>query len=160
MEQLVLGDWTAGGEAGAPQMPFKLFRLLVPPDAEMGTAQATLVGGQWQALPGAHHLAPNPPVMTSEVAVATPAASSDRSIYGRDSFFPPQPIEIVSVGCFRQWKLVEVRFWPVRYNPAQGRVEQLTQPSIRLSLSQQADFQPLPEDVNAGLFLEQLQQMV
>jgi len=131
-----------GGEPGAPMLPYRLTRILLPADAELATVQAILAGAEWEELPGEYELGSVPPAATWDgTKPVFDWGSSDSSrivtgrnidIYGKDAYFPEQAVEVVSVGKYRQWKLAEIRVWQAVYNPAQKRIRVLDKGGVRV----------------------------
>jgi len=150
-----LGELPQGGEPGDPMLPYNLVRLLVPPDADLATAVAKLVSGDWEDLPGEYDIAPAPPAAISDtdkpvISWGTKDESiiingRDSTIYGTDAYFPAKATQIVSVGQFRQWKLVEFRVWMAAYNPVKKKVRILRDAAATLSV------QRLPANLAVGL---------
>jgi len=147
-----LGESPQGGSPGDPQLPYKLIRVLVPPDADLETVQAQLISGDWEQLPGEYEIAPAPPAAASAPVIdfcgkdpAVIVDGKDTAIYGKNAYFPAEPVEVVSVGLFRQWKLVEYRVWLAAYNPVKKKMRVLRNISTNLSV------QPLPAVEAVGL---------
>jgi hypothetical protein len=53
-----------GGGSGEPLLPYRMVRLVMPPDADRAAVQAELVNCLWRELPGRHDLAPARPAAT------------------------------------------------------------------------------------------------
>ena len=150
-----LGESPQGGRPGDPKLPYKLISVLVPPDADLETVQSQLISGDWEELPGEYEIAPAPPAGTwdgekfvidwSNKDSALIIDGKDTTIYGEDAYFPAESVEVVSVGLFRQWKLVEMKVWLAAYNPVKKKVRVLRNVSTRLSV------QPLPAAKATGL---------
>jgi hypothetical protein len=117
-------------------LPYYLARVLLPADADLATVQAWLEVADWQELPGEYEIAPASPAVTWDDGkyifdwggkdLSLIVGGRDISIYGKDAYFPKEPVEIISVGKFRQWKLVEVKIWQKAYNPVQRKVRVLS----------------------------------
>ena len=143
-EVVQLGKLLQGGEPGDPMLPYALVRVLVPPDADLATVKAELASGVWEDLPGKHNIAPAPPAAHTDAD--NPAISwgtkdksvivngRDSTIYGTDAYFPANATQVVSVGQFRQWKLVEFKVWMAAYNPVQKKVRILRNAAATLSV--------------------------
>ncbi len=127
-----LAGLNQGGRPGEPMLPYSLTRVLVPPNANLATVLAQLSFADWKELPGEYEIAAVPPAATWDgdkpvfhwggKDVSLIVDGKDSSIYGKDAYFPEERIEIVSVGEFHQWKLVEVKVWRAVYNPMQKKV--------------------------------------
>ena len=127
-----VGDFPQGGSPGDPLLPYKSMTLLVPPNADLEKLSAGLASESWEELPGEYEIAPVKPAAASNdkgtvISWGNKDKSlivdgKDTSIYGSDAYFPSAPLQIVSVGKFRQFKLVELRVWLAAYNPVQKKV--------------------------------------
>lgn len=150
-----VGEFPQGGRPGDPMLPYKLVRLLVPPDANLATAKAELVSGNWEELPGEHEVAPVPPAAswdgektllswgTKDTSVII--NSRDSTIYSKDAYFPGEPVQLACVGLFRQWKLVEFSVCLAAYNPVKRKVRVLRDARVVLSVEK------LPPALATGL---------
>jgi len=167
---LQLSGLQQGGRPGDPMLPYSLTRVLLPADADLTSVKAVLVGPSWQEFPGEYDIASVPPAATwdgtTPVIVwggkdpSVIVSGRDVSIYTNDSFFPKQPFEIVSVGQYRQWKLVEIKVWHSAYNPLQKKVRVLSRGKINITslLDKDANLQndtSLPVVINGGNALSQ-----
>lgn len=135
-----LDEFPQGGNPGDPMLPYKSISLLVPPDADLETVEAQLTSGNWEDLAGEYEIAPAPPAASDSVidfCGKDPAViinGKDTTIYGKDAYFPAEPVEVVSVGLFRQWKIVEVKVWLAAYNPVQKKVRVLRSAQTTLTV--------------------------
>ncbi|MGD0077411.1 MAG: right-handed parallel beta-helix repeat-containing protein [Sedimentisphaerales bacterium] len=140
-----IGSFPQGGSPGEPMLPYKSVTLLVPPDANLATATAGLGSGSWEDLPGEYEIAAVKPAAASNgerVVVSWGnkdksliVDGKDTSIYGSDAYFPSNPVQVVSVGKFRQFKLVELRVWLAAYNPVQKKVRVLKNAEAALTVN-------------------------
>ncbi len=150
-----LGKLPQGGEPGDPMLPYSLVRLLVPPDADLTKVKAELSSGTWEELPGEYEIAPAPPAAhTAEDGPVISWGNKDKSIiingrdstiYGRNAYFPTEAVQLVSVGQFRQWKLVEFKVWMASYNPVKKTVRVLRNAVVTPSIPK------LPANLAVGL---------
>jgi hypothetical protein len=139
-----VGEFPQGGSPGDPLLPYKSVTLVVPPNANLEKLSAGLISEKWEELPGQYDIAPVKPAAASRdnktiVSWGNKDKSrivngKDISIYGKDAYFPAVPVQIVSVGKFRQFKLVELRVWLAAYNPVQKKVRVLTNAQVSLSV--------------------------
>lgn len=130
-----LSTLAQAGRSGEPMLPYSLARVLLPANADPATVRARLEAVNWRDMPGEYEIAPAPPAATwdGEKYIFGWAgkdssfivAGRDTSIYGKDAYFPQEPVEIVSVGKLRRWKLVEVRIWRQAYNPILKKIRVL-----------------------------------
>ncbi len=114
-----IGEFPQGGNPGDPLLPYKSITLVVPPNADLEKLSAGLASESWEELPGEYEIAPVKPAAASNgERVVVSWGDKDKSriingrdnaIYGSDAYFPSAPVQIVSVGKFRQFKIVELR---------------------------------------------------
>jgi len=139
-----IGDSPQGGSPGDPMLPFKSVCLLVPPDADLEAVSAGLVSPSWEDLAGEYDIAPANPaaawdgekfiISWGDKDESVIVGGRDSTIYNKNAYFPSEPVQIVSVGSFRQWKLVELRVWLAVYNPVQKKVRTLKDAQTTLSV--------------------------
>ena len=132
-----------GGRPGEPVLPYSLVRILAPPDTDLSAVQSQLAIPDWQQQQGEYDIAAVRPAATwdgDKVILdwgtkdeSLIIAGRDSSIYGEDAYFPKNPVEIVSVGKFRQWKLIEAKIWRAAYNPVQKKVRILADGQVAIS---------------------------
>ena len=138
-----LDQFPQGGNPGDPLLPYKLIRVVVAPDTDLETVSAELTSGDWEELAGEHEVAAAPPAATwnGEKYVIDWCGKDesniidgrDLAVYGNNAYFPAEAVEVVSVGQFRQWKVVEYRVWLAAYNPVSKKVRLLKNASAALS---------------------------
>ena len=114
----------------------------------MEKLSAGLASESWEELPGEYEIAPVKPAAASNgerVVVSwgdkDPSRivnGRDNAIYGSDAYFPSVPVQIVSVGKFRQFKIVELRVWLAVYNPVQKKVRVLKNAQAALAVQKLA----------------------
>ncbi len=110
--------------AGRPALPVLTCHFILPPDMEVADLQVA-VGGSLD-LPGTFWL---PPVQ-AETGVATPR---DPAIYDSSEPYPANPAQVTAAGSLHGYHLATVQVWPLRYRPAEGRLELLTSVDISIT---------------------------
>jgi len=139
-------DCRTSGLPGAPALPSRALRLLVPPDADPASVRLDVVDSRIEELPGAYSLAPAPPVLAVGQGGAARFGLKDTSIvngrdmgiYGVDAFHPASHVDIISGGRMRKWQFVAVRFRPFRYNPVSGVLARCSEVTFRVSYARDA----------------------
>ncbi|HOC00116.1 MAG TPA: C25 family cysteine peptidase [Verrucomicrobiota bacterium] len=130
---------------GAPVLPFRTIRLLLPPGGRVEKVEAlapqpaTTIPGTWQVDYG------RLPVTTPSVRMLDLARADqpDPTIYGSDGLYPAVGAELVAVQRLAGYDLAVIRVYPVRYRPARGEL-QFT-PSLQVVLTPKAESaQPQP----------------
>lgn len=139
-----IGGAPQGGNPGDPMLPFKSVCLLVPPDTDLATVTASLISQSWEELPGEYDIAPANPaaawdgekfiISWGDKDESVIVGGRDSTIYNKNAYFPPEPVQIASVGKFRQWKIVEVKVWLAVYNPVQKKVRTLKDAQTTLTV--------------------------
>lgn len=172
-----IGEFPQGGNPGEPMLPYKRVCLLVPPDANLGTVIAGLVSENWEDLSGEYEIAAVKPAATwngtqfvISWGVKDPSRiinGRDSDVYGSDAYFPSVPVQVMSVGKFRQWKLVELRIWLAAYNPVQKKVRTLKDAQTALNVQKLSAVQAvgldsavLPVIPNTEKFLPELRSKI
>lgn len=133
-------DLVSISEPGDPALPWHIVTVLLPPRADISAVSVFLTGVEFSPLPGRWEVAPaGPPTMwdgTREVAMwpaNTPIVNGRNvSTYGRDAFFPPQPLGRLETGSMRGWNLATFPIARIRYNPAAGTLERLAGGEVRV----------------------------
>jgi len=159
-----------GARPGEPLLAYSVVRVLLPAGANLNSLQVGLKDAVWHDLPGQYEISPAPPAATWDAgkyvfdwAQKDPSlivAGRDTSVYNKDEFLPKQPVEIVSVGQFRQLKFAQLRVWLNAYNPVRKKLRLLAGATAEISVAPAAGaadtlaaahFLPslLPETVNS-----------
>ncbi|MCX6353374.1 MAG: lamin tail domain-containing protein [Candidatus Aureabacteria bacterium] len=126
---------------GDPALPHKVYRIALPPDADISSARVTLDNETVALLDGEYEIAPAPPLATWDGTQVVYAWGEGKQIvnganvlvYGSDANYPALASEIISDGQMRKWKFVEVDFRPFRYNPVQKRLTFIETAQITVS---------------------------
>lgn len=131
------------GQTGEPNLPYRVMKILLPPDAELDTVSVVLenvvetsVGGLWD-------VSPVPPMATwdgEKVVEAWPEGQifeegRDVEVYGADFSFPLDRTLPARVGEVRGWKVVDVPVALFRYNPVTRQLLQLEEAEVVVDYS-------------------------
>lgn len=140
-----LTDSPCGARPGEPLLTYSVVRLLLPPSADMDSLQVGLTDADWQDLPGQYEIPPAPPAATWDSGKyvfdwagkehSLIVQGRDTSVYSKDEFFPKEPVEVVSVGMFRQLKFARLRIWTSVYNPLQKKLRVLAGATAEISVA-------------------------
>ena len=60
------------------------------------------------------------------------------AIYGSDAFWPAEPVQILSVGDQRGFRVLTVAYWPLAYNPTTGILRQWGDAKLTISFDRDA----------------------
>jgi concanavalin A-like lectin/glucanase superfamily protein/PA14 domain-containing protein/peptidase C25-like protein/BACON domain-containing protein len=131
---------------GQPQIPWKIMRVLLPPNTDLATVFCSVVSAEYEPVEGIRDVVPAPPIATrrnNKEIVIWPEGKKfvdgrDVDIYGSDAFWPAPGQMIISAGKMRQWKLAKVSVPMVRYNPVRGEVQILTTADVLVDFNKAA----------------------
>ena len=128
--------YVLGGEIGAPALPVVFAEVEVPDGAEVSleilalTSQSTSL--QAQGLSGL--IAPRQP--SQPKCGQMPAdVPPDSQIYAQSSPYPAESVRVVDEYMVRGHRILQLEFWPVRYTPATGELETISEITFRLNLT-------------------------
>lgn len=121
------------GQVGEPCIPYRVLKILLPPEAQLDTLSVSLDSVVESDLPGLGDVEPVKPMATwdgEKVVVAWPEGRTiedgrDVDIYEKDVLFPENRTLEVRTGEIRGWKVVDVPVALFRYNPVTRKLVQL-----------------------------------
>jgi hypothetical protein len=118
---------------GAPQLPLKYVKLIIPANeetdyVEFTKEEITITPLKYLVWPG------QKPVPTSDNFSGNEFVSPDIIIYGSDSYYPKEQVRIVRTNYIRGNKVVVLAVSPVLYNPVKNQIELTTSLGIVLHL--------------------------
>jgi hypothetical protein len=129
--QIAVRDCSAAAQPGAPQLPFRTVKLLLPADTSVRSVTAeplsvpVILDGIWKIDFGRTPRSP--------VAAAAGEDRPDPVIYNSTNLFPAAAVEQVSVQRMDGHDIVILRVFPVRYAPVPGRL--VFTPDLRITVS-------------------------
>jgi len=115
--------------AGTPSLPSVGVWLLLPP-GEMAVS-CELKELSWKRLPGHYQVEPTPPPHRLSDP-SPPPTEPDPSIYNGQAAYPPEPVTSLRTHLKRGYALATCLSRPVRWNPADGTLEYLTEAELTL----------------------------
>lgn len=126
---------------GDPILPVHIYEIALPPNVDWGTLELSVDTEETKMLPGKYDLLPAPPwrARVDEEELVDWGEDKDivagrnMNVYGKDRYFPQEPVRIVSYSQLRKWRFVRVEFLPVQYNPVKQTVRMVQSANIRLS---------------------------
>ncbi|MBU1420641.1 MAG: hypothetical protein KKD01_00470 [Proteobacteria bacterium] len=126
---------------GDPLLPARIYEIALPPNIDWETLQLSVDSMEKKILPGNYDMLPAPPerarVEEEELVDwgegKDIVAGRNMNVYGRDSYFPEEPVRIVSYSQLRKWRFLRLEFSPVHYNPAKQSLRVIRSIKIRLS---------------------------
>jgi hypothetical protein len=133
--RVTLGHCQLSAQPGDPLLPTHKLRLLLPAEADLRRVTVLVQNPVWEDIEDELDIAPAPPIMRGEGEKKLPSWGEkssdwiengrDTRIYHQDEFFPIQIASVIGSGNYRQWKIVEVQIYRMRYNPIQRRSQVL-----------------------------------
>lgn len=126
---------------GDPLLPTRIYEIALPPNVDWQTLKLSIASQETEIIPGAYDLLPAPPerarVEEEELVDwgegKNIVAGQNMNVYGRDRYFPREPVRIISHSQLRKWRFVRIEFSPVQYNPAQQSLRLIQSIKIRVS---------------------------
>jgi hypothetical protein len=124
--------WTTLEHPGRPRLPALALLLGLPP---AGEPCLEVVALGWRPLPGTRQVAPAPRLLPAAggAGLLEQAAAPDAAVYGGAGWFPPRPAQLDAVARLRDRRLGRVLVHPFRWRPADGRLEQLGELTLRVA---------------------------
>ncbi|MCK4342011.1 MAG: hypothetical protein KAY37_09850 [Phycisphaerae bacterium] len=114
--------------AGKPDLPIRLYRLIIPADLNVTEALVTRVEFvAIESADGAFRIPPAKPPLPTDGSGDPGPVKPDPDIYGKDVAYPAKTVELVGTEyCFGH-HIVTLLVHPLRYYPLSGRLERLDQ---------------------------------
>ncbi|MCX6924917.1 MAG: hypothetical protein NT154_17145 [Verrucomicrobia bacterium] len=124
---------------GQPQLPSQIFRIAVPPDIDWATLKVKTLKGQSQPLELSMPVAPTAPNQANAAGALPhyPAGAHivdgrDMNIYSLVTSYPESPIRLVPHGQMRKWRIAQVCYNPVQWNPITGETQYWPEMQVEL----------------------------
>ncbi|MGH2271772.1 LamG-like jellyroll fold domain-containing protein, partial [Anaerohalosphaeraceae bacterium U12dextr] len=128
-------------QTGQPQIPWTLFTVLLPPNADLSSVTGQVLSIQYESLGNGWTVPPMPPAATrdeqnNEIVVwpadKTIVDGKDIEIYQSNTFWPYEECRVVQSSQLRQWQLAEIAVPLVRYNPVTGELLKLQSSEVNI----------------------------
>jgi len=128
---------------GDPVLPVRIYEIAVPPNIDWKTLKLTVEGVEAALVPDQFEIIPAPPMQArvDDKDYINWGFGKDivngrnMKIYGKDQFFPEQPVTIVAQSQLRKWKFIKVQFSPVQFNPVKKQLRIVRSAKVRLTFS-------------------------
>lgn len=131
-------EFGATARPGYPQLPVTSRMVALPPGA---TAHIALSDAAWQTQTVVNPAAPAPrfdfadQTHVEEGAAVVPIVERDAAAYALDAWNPDAPVRLGETARLRDQGLINVEFYPVRYNPVRGEIAWLTHARVVISFA-------------------------
>ncbi len=127
------------GDPGCPVLPSKSYSFLVPPDADLSTVSFEILGITEKYVDGNFKIHPSRPPKSINGPVWPDSRNivngRNSTIYSRNAFFPDNYIQDITVSQMRCYKIVKVRVYFSKFNPATGRIKSITNGKLVLNIT-------------------------
>ncbi|MEN8126949.1 MAG: DNRLRE domain-containing protein [Planctomycetota bacterium] len=117
-------------KSSEPQIPWKLMRVLLPPNADLTTVSCNVISAEYEPVEGVWSVAPAPPILTHDKKGKKIVSGYDVDIYSADALWPAEDVYLTDTGTLCGWKLAEIAIPLVLYDPVTGELQQLVQAEI------------------------------
>jgi len=129
---------------GTPRLPVRYFQFALPPDTDLlsldlkSAAPRTTTALTDIDVPPAPPLAPPVPGLPPLPELRNP------EVYGKDAFYPEQPVRIADTGRLGGYPYVTVEYYPYQYNPVRRELRAIR--SLEAAVNYRAADRPDPRD--------------
>jgi len=147
-------EMSGRGDTGDPDLPAKVLRIALPPDADLDSVKLEYVTADLQTLEGTFSIAPMPAAATEVGGQFTLNSASDPIVagknvlvYGSSEIYDPETCTLFSTQQMGRWKIADVLCSPFAYRPSLGELSVAEDVSFTLTY-EQGD--PLPDSLLAN----------
>lgn len=153
-------SFTTHMSPGDPLLPYKRCRIALPPDADPSTLEVEVIRLVEEEIPKTYQVAPAPPYAPcqknpppKEIPLEFEKWGVGKNIvngkntlvYEKDALYPAENCRVAYGGRLRKWKAATVIFYPVRYNPAKGKLFLASQIDVKISFRRDPAYLKPPE---------------
>jgi len=139
---------------GVPSLPIKIYKFLLPPDADISTVTCTIENLAQTTMDGEYNINPAALPISGDGSIKyenkNVVNGKDITIYSKDQFYPEGYIENVSVGMLHYYKIVTVEINLCNYNPISKKIKTITNGNVVVNYSQKpnkrSDIYPIAAD--------------
>ena len=138
---VVSGCLTTARQEGLPRLPCKTLVFEIPyaivPAVDIIEEESVSLGKGFDILPAQ-------PDSEDEWPAPDPEAGSaglvrDTELYATDAFYPEGPVVLSEAGYLRERRVIQVKVFPVRYNPVTGELLAFSRLRFRIKYEGEAD---------------------
>ena len=123
--------------SGEPQIPYKIFNILLPPDVD-GSTITVEAKVKYEKIKGEYIIYPVPPLVAwdgENKIIRWPKDkkiedNKDIEIYNKNQFWPKKQIFLTQIGKLRQYNLAQIAVPLVQYNPIKKEIRKITDTDI------------------------------
>ena len=145
---------------GNPMLPYQVYQIALPPDADPKSLGLEITHLETQELPGRHRVAAAPPRGRCQDTTAADEArmelerwgegkritdGKNAMVYEEDAFHPLGHCVLTYGGQLRKWKIATITFYPVRYNPVSMQLVMAETIELKVTFKRDKAYLALPE---------------
>ncbi|QTA83685.1 Uncharacterized protein dnl_60990 [Desulfonema limicola] len=118
---------------GYPDLPSKIYRFAIPPDAVESSIKVDYTVSETEEL-GSFNISEVSPMMTRVDGKEIIGKKAD--IYNVNAYFPKKIVEYMGLSQMRKWKIVTLQYTPFQYNPVTGQLKYFSSVSVTIKYAQ------------------------
>jgi len=150
IDRIIMQGYTPIGSPGDPELPVKVFNLLVPSDIDWNSLRLEVKESRKEPLSGNYRIAAGSPDQgNGEASGAEEILDWGRKekaivdgknikVYDADSYFPDRFAELLPYSQLRKYRFARVAFRPFRYNPVSGSLVLIKETTVFLHFQRAA----------------------
>lgn len=125
------------GVVGQPDLLVSPQNVILPP--ERAIAQLEVLQETWRKFPGVYQIAPTQAPQLTDGTSDLAQTQPDPQVYGSAAYYPTWTVRLVGHGNMRGAQVARLEVAPLRWIPASGHLEVLSQVKVRVQLAAVAD---------------------
>ncbi|MFX1297243.1 MAG: C25 family cysteine peptidase [Promethearchaeota archaeon] len=115
--------WRLSGIAGAPQIPIRYYKILLPPNTDPYSVKIDIIQDTPIYIDGEYTYQPGPfPAISINDDMIISHSEDVSNVYKEDAFWPNDIIQSFSISQMRDAVITEFSFYPYQYNPITKRL--------------------------------------
>jgi len=139
-------------DVGAPEVPYKIVRLALPPNTQIGSIEAS--GFQIESIArGVDHTWFEGDIKTDIYEQYIPAPK-DTNVYSSSNLYPGKYIEVLDKGMMGSQSFVTIAVYPIQYHPINKEIILVGEIDFTITLEDNSDFAYSRTPVGAGMLRE------
>ncbi len=123
---------------GGPELPARIVSFVIPQDTRVDSVR--ILYSDSSELPGKYWIYPLQPSLPTDGSDPPPFVPPDTSIYSSSSPYPGRLAEVVGEGYRSGYKIVDLKFYPLQYTPAESTLVLYTEISFTLDLASDSNY--------------------
>ena len=127
-------NWIQSSVPGAPQLPSKHYRILLPPNIKLTSVKIDILEEKIVQTKGEYSFAPAlVPVALLANGVYVSQENLMNHVYSEDQYWPNNIIQSIKIQELRSAKILEFYYYPIQYNPVLNSIYE--HQDVRISIS-------------------------